>query len=156
MTLTKRVLCGLALSSLVTVPLAATLVTSAARPGNFLWTGTANTLIPLTSAGATSLAFYGSGQHVINYSAECETTGSWLSIQILLDGVPLAPTAGSSDAFCSDHNDNDSLDSWTTAHYTVATPALAAGVHVVQIQGTVIGATTDTGWLSDSSLVIER
>ena len=38
---------------------------------------------------------------MISYSAECETTGAWLSIEILVDGVALSPTAGTSDAFCS-------------------------------------------------------
>jgi hypothetical protein len=152
MTTAKRLLCGLALALIATVPLLAKVVTNATNPSNFTFTGTV--LVPLTSGGATAVSFSGKGRHAISFSAECETTGSWVSIQILLDGAALAPTAGTSDAFCSDHNDNDSLDAWTTAHYTVATPSLGAGVHTVQIQASVVGG--GTGWLGDTSLVVEK
>lgn len=151
----KRTLCGvLALALLATAPLLAKVVTSGQRPGNFVFTGTA--LIPLNASGATSIGFSGKGRMVISYSAECETQGSWLSIQILVDGVPQAPTAGSSDAFCSDQGVNGSLDSYTTAHYTIATGSLSNGAHSVSVQATVVGAATDQGWLGDSSLVIQK
>jgi hypothetical protein len=157
MTLSKRIICGLALTAMASVPLYAKVVTDTTRPGNFNFT-LAGTLIPLNGGGATSIAFNGKGKHIISYSAECETTGSWLSIEILVDGVALSPTAGAADAFCSDHKTAESLDAWTTASYVIATPALAAGVHTVQVRGTVQGngGASDTGWLGDSSLVIEK
>jgi hypothetical protein len=124
----------------------------ATRPDNFTWEGT--TLIPLTSSGATSLSFSGKGKHVINYSAECETTGSWLSLQIIVDGTVLSPTASDLDAFCSDHNADGLLNGWTTAHYSVATGNLPLGVHTVKIEGTVVGP--GFGWLGDSSLVVTK
>lgn len=157
MTLSKRILCGLALAAVASVPLYAKVVQDATHPGNFTFTA-AGTLIPLNGGGATSLSVNAKGKLVISYSAECETTGAWLSIEILVDGVALSPTAGTSDAFCSDQDVQESLDSWTTATYVVATPTLLAGVHTVQIKGTVVanGGASDTGWLGDSSIVVEK
>ena len=155
MTITKRLICGLALAAVASVPLYATIVLAARHPGNFTFT-VAGTPVPITIAGATFVQFSGSGRHAIAFSAECETTGAWLSIEILVDGVALAPTAGSSDAFCTDGKTAEGLDGWVTASTTVATPTLASGVHTVQVRGTVVanGGTSDTGWLSDTSLVV--
>jgi hypothetical protein len=152
MTTAKRLLCGLSLALIATVPLLAKVVTSTTRTGNFTFAGAV--LVPLTNGGATAVSFSGKGRHAISFSAECETSADWLSIQIFVDGVALSPTGGTSDSFCSDHNDNNALDGWTTAHYTVATPSLGAGVHIVQIQGSVVGS--GTGWLGDISLVVEK
>lgn len=152
MTLIKRILCGLAFTTLVTAPLLATVSASATRSTNFNWAGTQT--IPLTDGGARSLSWSGQGRFAIHYSAECETTADWVSIQIIVDGSALPPTAGIADAFCSDHNDSNQFDGWTTAHYTVATPNLPMGVHTVRIQGTVSGA--GTGLLGDTSLVVTK
>jgi hypothetical protein len=149
----KRLFCVFALASIATVPLFAKVVTSAARPGNFTFTGN-DVLIPLTAGGATSLAFSGKGKHAISYSAECETSGSWVSIEIIVDGIALSPTSGDNDAFCSDHNDNNGNDGWTVAHYRVVTGQLALGAHSVQVRATTVGG--GTGWLGDSSVVVEK
>jgi hypothetical protein len=132
---TTRVLWGLALTTLVTAPLLATVSASATRSNNVSWRGTHT--LPLTDGGAQSLSWSGRGRFAIHYSAECETTADWVSIQIIVDGQVLAPTAGFDDAFCSDHNNNNAYDGWTTAHYSVATSNLPLGVHTVQIQGSV-------------------
>jgi hypothetical protein len=154
MRLMTRVFCAVALTTLVTVPVLAKVAASAERPGNFIWPGGTVT-VPLTSGGALFLSFSGKGRHMINYSAECETEGDWLSIQIIVDGVPLSPTAPqTADAFCSDHNNNNVNDGFTTAHYSVATDNLALGVHTVRILATVVGA--GQGWLGDSSLVVTK
>jgi hypothetical protein len=153
MTFAMRMFCGLALAIATTVTLSAKLVADATRTGNHLFTGV-NQTIPLTNGGATTLTFSGKGRHLISYSAECETDGTWLSIEILVDGVAVAPTAGGSDAFCSDHNDNDSNDAWAVSHYRVATPNLASGNHTVQVRATVFGIAS--GWLGDSALLIEK
>ena len=155
MTISKRLICGLALAAVASVPLSAAVVLAARHAGNFTFTA-AGTLVPLTAANATSVAFNGSGVHAISYSAECETTGAWLSIEILVDGVALVPTGGTSDAFCSDHKTLESLDGWTTASITVATGNIAGGVHTVQVRGTAVanGGASDTGWLGDSTLII--
>ena len=149
----KRIVCMFALAAFATVPLLAKVVTSAARPGNFTFTGS-DVLVPLTSGGATSLAFSGQGKYAISYSAECETTGGWLSIEIIVDGVALSPTVGDQDAFCSDHNDNNANDGWTTAHYRVVTKNLTLGTHSLQVSATAVGG--GTGWLGDSSVVVEK
>jgi hypothetical protein len=155
MTMMKRMLAGMTLAMLIAVPLYAKAVASAKRPGNYIFIG-ANYTLPLTAGNATSVSFSGKGKFLISYSAECETEGSWLSIEILVDGVSISPTTGSSDAFCSDHNDNDSLDGFTTAHYRVETQSLPLGPHYVQVRGTVVGAALDKGWLGDTVLLVEK
>jgi hypothetical protein len=148
MTLTKRLISGFAIAVLLTVPLYAKLVTSAEYTGNT--TGAGTFLMPLNNAGATSIAFGGKGRHVISYSAECNSSGgSWGSIQIILDGVALDPTAGVDDAFCAP---GDNL--WRVASYVVATPNLGAGLHTVQVQATAVGGGTIR--LGNTSLVIEK
>src|SRR5262245_25599318 len=106
MSLIKRFLSGMALAMLIAVPLYAKAVASAKRPGNYTFVG-ANHTLPLTAGNATSVSFSGKGKFLISYSAECETEGSWLSIEIFVDGVSISPTTGSGDAFCSDHYDNN-------------------------------------------------
>jgi hypothetical protein len=159
MALWKRVLCAFALAVIVTIPLYAKVVASGTRTGNQTFHG-GNFALQLSNGGPPSIAFSGKGVHTISFSAECETSGDWLSIQIVLDLQPLAPTAGTSDAFCSDHNDNDSLDGFTTAHYRVVTPPLTAGVHVVQVLGSVVGTLNGggqaTGWIGDSVVIVEK
>ena len=155
MTISKRLICGLALAAVASVPLYAAIVVAARHPGNFTFT-VAGTPVPITAAGATFVQFSGSGQHAITFSAECETTGAWLSIEILVDGVALPPTGGRATRSAPTVRPLRVLDGWTTASYTVATGTLANGVHTVQIRGTVVanGGTSDTGWLSDTSLVV--
>ena len=152
MTLIKRVLCGLALTTVVTGPVLAKVSASATRSANFQWSGTRN--VPLNDGGATSLSWSGQGRFAIHFSAECETQADWISIQIIVDGSVLAPTAETNDAFCSDHNNSNQFDGWTTAHYTVATPILPMGVHTVRIQGSVLGV--GRGLLGDTSLVVTQ
>ena len=155
MTLMKRLLSAMALATLIAVPLHAKAVASGKRPGNFTFTG-ANYTLPLTAGNASSVSFSGKGKFLISYVAECETTGSWLSIEIFVDGVSISPTTGTGDAFCSDHNNDDALNGWTTAHVRVETPSLALGPHFVQVRGTVVGSASDIGWLGDTVLLVEK
>ena len=128
MTITKRLICGLALAAVASVPLYATIVVAARHPGNFTFT-VAGTPVPITAAGATSLSFSGSGRHAIAFSAECETTGAWLSLRSWLMGLRCRPLRVSSDAFCTDGKTAEGLDGWVTASTTVATGTLANAVH---------------------------
>ena len=124
------------------------------RPGNFTFTGTV--LVPLNAGGATTVSFSGAGKFAITYAAECAEAGSpgnWVSLQILVDGVALDPTAGTSDAFCSG-NSTAGFDGWATQSITVVTPALGTGGHTLQVQATDVG--TAGGWLGDSSLVVQK
>ena len=119
-------------------------------------TFTSSIFMPLNDAGSTTLFFVGSGQHLINYSAECARSGGnndWLSIQIFVDGVALAPTSGVDDAFCSGDN-TPAVDGWVTAHYSVPTRALAFGFHSVRVQASLIGA--GVGRLDDASLSVTQ
>jgi hypothetical protein len=159
MTFWKRVLCGFALALIVTVPLYAKVVASATRIGNQTFQG-GNFALQLSNGGPKAISFSGKGVHTISFSAECETSGEWVSIQFYLDFQLIAPTGGTSDAFCSDHNDNDVVDAWTTAHYRVATPSLADGVHTLQVLASVVGDLEGggfaTGWIGDLSVVVEK
>jgi hypothetical protein len=155
MTLMKRLLSGMALAAVIAVPLHAKAVASAKRPGNYIFLG-ANYTLPLTAGNATSVTFSGKGKFLISYVAECETEGSWLSIEIFVDGVSISPTTGTSDAFCSAYNNDAVLNGWTLAHYRVETPVLLSGVHFVQVRGTVVGAAGARGWVGDTVLLVEK
>ena len=78
----------------------------------------------------------------------------------IVDIGGVLPTDGTSDAFCSDHNDNDVVDAWTTAHYRVATPSLPDGVHTLQVLASVVGDLQGgglaTGWIGDLSVIVEK
>jgi hypothetical protein len=153
MTLSKRILCGLALAALVTVPVYATLV--AQRVRTIAVTGSGTFAMPLNDAGALTAAFSGSGRFLISYSAECSSsTTGWVSIQIKVDGVAVLPTGGTDDAFCTDYDNDGSLDGWVTAHYRVFTPSLGSGVHTAAVDVTTVGA--GSARLDDAVLTIEK
>ena len=151
----KRIICVLALSVVVTVPLFAVVKANATNENAQVFA--APGLVALTAGGATSLGFSGKGKHVISFSAECSIAGpsvsSWGGIQIILDGAVLSPT-GSDDAFCTDWNGNNSHDQWVVAHYRVVTPVLLSGAHTVQIQASPNFANSIR--LDDTSLIVEK
>jgi hypothetical protein len=157
MTLSKRIRYGLVVALIAAVtsaPVFATVRLAVVR--TIAVTFAAPIFMPLNDAGSTTLFFVGSGRHLINYSAECARSGGntdWLSIQIFVDGVALAPTSGIDDAFCSGDN-TPFVDGWVTAHYSVPTGVLAAGFHSVRVQATLIGA--GTGRLDDASLSVTQ
>jgi hypothetical protein len=159
MTSIKRVLCGMALASLMAVPVWAKVVASAVRSTEFGF-GPAITTIPLTDAGALSLSFSGQGKFMISYSAECAvhgTTNQYVSIEIIVDGTVLPPTTGFADAFCGAMNGTEFNDGWVMAHYSVPTPTLTLGVHTVQIRALVVNSgNVFTGSLGNSSLVVTK
>ena len=97
-----------------TLALAATasmagVVSTSTRLGNWSVASPAAVFVPLNDGNATSVKFSVASERkvVITYSAECavdapaDNNSAWLEITILIDGVPLRPTAGTSDAFCS-------------------------------------------------------
>ena len=144
-------MCVAALAVLVTVPVFAKVVANATRTSLFIGSGTF--LMPLTDGGALTLGFNGKGKHAISYSAECTGSGTWVSIQIVVDGVAVAPTGGTDDAFCSDFDGNGGLNGWMTSHYRVVTPSLALGAHAVSVQVTANGGSAR---LDDASLIVEK
>jgi hypothetical protein len=157
MTLSKRIRCGLVVGLIATLsasPVFAAIRLAVVRTNAV--TFTAPIFMPLNDAGSTTLFFVGSGRHLINYSAECARSGgntAWLSIQVFVDGVALAPTSGIDDAFCSGDN-TPAVDGWVTAHYSVPTGVLGLGLHSVRVQATLIGA--GTGRLDDASLSVTQ
>ncbi len=121
---------------------------SAVRPSN--WTGpAAATLVPLNAGGATTLSFNlpKAGKKVLTYSAECYVSagaGNWLDLDITFNGVVVAPTAGSSDAFCSANG------LFTRASITVVVQGIQGNNNVTIHARSTAGGT----WLGDTSLVI--
>jgi len=169
MTTMKKISAFAIALSLLTVPLYAALKASAVRSGNYTFAQGTSNLVPLDNAGTTQLTFSGSGKHVITYSAECAVSaaagnaGTWLNIDIELipniaTGVVqvLAPTAGTSDAFCTS-NETAGADGWGTQSITVPTPALPGGNHILRIRANVQnGVAGNSGWLGDTALVVTK
>jgi hypothetical protein len=151
----KRILCMLGLAVLATVPMFAAVVAIGANEN--AQTFAAPGLVQLTSGGATSISFSGSGRHAISFSAECSVAGnsisSWGGIQIIVDGAVRSPT-GSDDAFCTDWNGNNSHDQYVVAHYRVYTSVLASGVHTVQVQASPNAANSIR--LDDIAILVEK
>jgi hypothetical protein len=152
----KRILCAFGLAVLINVPLFASIVAIGTNENAQVF-GAAGGFVALTSGGATTIFFSGSGRHAISFSAECAVAGnsisSWGGIQIIVDGAVRSPT-GSDDAFCTDWNGNNSLDQFVVAHYRVYTTVLAAGIHSVRVQATPNFANSIR--LDDVAILVEK
>jgi hypothetical protein len=115
---------------------------------------TTPSLVPITSTGATSINFVAkkAGLVGVTFSAECSVSGSannyWLGIDILIDGVVVAPT-GSDDAFCTEVPNTTiyGMNSITVAKL------LTKGTHTLTVRSYVIG---DTGRLDDVAVTVWR
>jgi hypothetical protein len=129
------------------------------HPGNQF--GTDTRFLQIDGA-ATSVTFSGAGFVAVTFSAECRasTSGnagtpgtggpnSWVDIDILVDGVEAAPSAGDFDAFCSDPN------YWGMQSMTVRADPVGAGNHTVQVRvkNNVAGG---QWWIGDSTIMIQR
>ena len=159
MALWKRVLCGFALAVIVTVPLYAKVVASGTRTGNQTFQG-GNFALQLKRRPERDLVQrQGRPHHQLQRGVRNLRR---LALDPDLSRLPGTSRrlAGTSDAFCSDHNDNDSLDGWTTAHYRVVTPNLPLGVHTVQVLASVVGNLNGgglaTGWIGDAVVIVEK
>lgn len=117
-----------------------------------------NTPIPLNGA-ATTLSFNSAkaGRFVLTFSAECSadtgttTATGWTEIDVEVNGVIVAPTVGSSDAFCSPNN-TAGHDSWIRPSITLPV-TLVAGANTVRVLGKFVAPVT-SGWLADTAIVI--
>jgi hypothetical protein len=93
---------------------------------------------------------------VVMFNAECAVAGisdRWVSIDILVDGTPIAPSHDDN-AFCSG-NASAGFDGWAS-QATIATIILAnAGVHSVQVR-TSGNAPPASRWIDDLSLIVLR
>lgn len=115
--------------------------------------------VPLNDAGATTLNFKlgSASKKVLTYSAECAVraplgnSAAWLDLDIYVNGLIVAPTVGTADAFCSS-NGTLGPDGWTRASITVPIQGIS-GDNTVRIQAR--GNNGATGlWLGESALVI--
>lgn len=126
---------------------------------NFSFT-TPTAAVPV-NGGATSLTVTNTKatKLIITYSAECavdapaSNTTAWVDIDLNLNGVAIAPTAGTLDAFCS-ANGSASFDAWNRASITTVVTA-PAGVSTITVTGRLNNGATG-GWLSDSALVVQN
>lgn len=134
----------------------ADVLNSVSNPGNFLNNLTTTQLVPLVSTGLNYMYFYVpvAGLTSISYNAECNakaaSAGSWVGIEVLVDGVVRAPSS-SFKAFCTSSAGN--VFTWGSATSTV-TPSLTVGWHYVQVRASMpVGG---AGWLGDSNITVIR
>ena len=150
---------GLAgVAAIVATAAVAGLKASGAYPANFSF-ATATALVPLTSTGATSLSWNqgSAGKKILTFSAECSVdapTGNnsaWVDLDIIVNGVVVPPTVGTSDAFCG-ANGIAGFDAWVRPSITVVVVG-AAGANTAQVRARLNAGATG-GWVSDTSTVI--
>jgi hypothetical protein len=119
------------------------------------------TFVPVTSTGATQLTVNAAaaGRYVITFSAECSVDApagnnfAWVDIDLMVNGVAVSPTAGTSDAFCS-ADGVAGFGGYSRPSITVVAP-LNAGANAIRVLGKFQAGAT-AGWISDSSLVVQQ
>ena len=111
------------------------------------------------AVGGTTLtipACAAGNQVMITFSSVCSHNGAvfqWGSIQILLNGVPLSPTAGGADQFCSGNETVGVHDGWATQSMeVVGRCGDGADVVAVTAQSAFAGTTLR---LDDMSTVVD-
>jgi hypothetical protein len=70
-----------------------------------------------------------------------------------MNGVAIAPSAGSPDAFCSS-NSTLGFDGWVRGSITLVVP-VAFGANTLTVQGRLNSGATG-GWFGDTATVIEK
>lgn len=99
------------------------------------------------------------GAYLVTYSAECSVDAgagdrtAYLDIDLQMDGVPIAPTAGDADALCTANGD-PGHDGWVRRSITVGA-FLSGGTHTLRVLGRLNNAALG-GWLGDSAIVIHQ
>jgi len=120
---------------------------------------TPTAFVPLASTGVTSrtVNIITATTYVLTFSAECAVdapagdSASWVDLDVLVDGIAIAPTAGTQDAFCG-ANGTAGFDGWVRPSITVPL-RLTAGAHTIQVQGRLDFSATG-GWISDIAVVL--
>lgn len=112
--------------------------------------------MPLKETGHTVRAFNrpAGGTYVLTFSAECAVAapasyGSWVDLDIIVNGVVVPPTATGSDAFCSS---NGGWDYWVRASISVPI-TLQTGYNSVRVRASLHAGATE-GWISHIAIVI--
>jgi hypothetical protein len=96
----------------------------------------------------------------ISFSAECTVAAAggltWVTVDIYVDGVALAPTAGTPDAFCtSDGTGSPSLDNWVSAATAAAVDMPVAGGHLIEVHASLQnGVAGDSFRIDDLALTV--
>jgi hypothetical protein len=159
MKLRQSLLAAAALSLLATAA-SAKILASGTYSSNFSF-ATSGTYVPITSGGATVLTVNAAkaGRYVLTFSAECSTdapagnNGAWTEIDIEVNGVAVAPTAGTSDGFCA-ADGTAGFSGWVRPSVTTVI-SLNAGANSVRVLGKFQAGAT-AGWLSDSAIVVHQ
>lgn len=102
-------------------------IKASAVNGSLFTFSNAEAFVPLNSAGATTLSFNlaGASKKVLTFSAYCAVyapagvTTAWLDVDIVVNGVVVAPTSGSGDPFCSS-NGSGQFDGYVRTSTTVS------------------------------------
>jgi hypothetical protein len=134
---------------------------SAINTSNWLAPSAAQSLVALDPSGMTTLNFTlaSAGKKVLTFSAVCSVrapTGdslSWVDLDIVVNGVVVAPTVGNDDAFCS-ANGTASYDDYVRATITIPIKGVA-GNNTVQIKARGNYNTMDMYFLSSALLVFD-
>lgn len=129
-------------------------------PSNFSYT-TSGTYVPVISNGGTTLTVNAAkaAVYVATFSAECSVDApagnnfAWVDIDLEVNGVVVAPTVGTSDAFCS-ADGVAGFGGYTRPSITVPI-RLNAGSNNIRVLGKFQAGATG-GWVSDSSLVVHQ
>lgn len=119
----------------------------------FSFAGTANALVPLTGSSMSFVGpVAGTDTLLVTFSAETYYTGSgWMTLQVWVDGAPIQPYAnnGSPLGFASEAK-------WQSASTQFCTK-IGPGRHFMSVRtGTTGGPATDSGWLDDWTLSVQR
>jgi hypothetical protein len=123
-------------------------IKASAVNGALFTSSPAEALVALNSAGATTLNFNlgSAAKKVLTFSAYCAVnapagnTTAWLDVDVVVNGVIVAPTVGAGDPFCSS-NGSGQFDGYVRSSVTVPIQG-KAGANAVQIRARGNGGAT--------------
>jgi hypothetical protein len=112
------------------------------------------------AAGETTLSFNlgSAGKKILTFSARCAVTApagnttAWLDLDIVVNGIVVAPTVGSGDPFCSANGTAGGLDGQVRRSITVPVQGIQ-GSNTVQVLARGNGGASGL-YLGDLALVI--
>jgi hypothetical protein len=146
---------GVALAA-VTLSADAAIKLFATRIGSFVKNG-ASEALPLNDAGAITLTFNlpANKKMLLTYSAVCSVgaTSGYVEIGILVNGVSIAPLAGTSDPFCSANHTTTYQDGYVRSSITTQIQGLA-GANTVLILASRPGPGDTVMRISNSALLV--
>lgn len=157
MSLTRHCIAALAIAAAAS-PVMAGIYTAATYSANFAF-GTPTAFVPLRGTGVTTVSFNSpkTGRMLLTFTAECAVdapagnTVGWVDIDIIVNGVAVAPTTTAGDAFCT-ADGVAGFSGWVRASITVPV-SVVKGANSVRVLGRLnFGATG--GWISDSTLAV--